>query len=406
MKLLLKLLLSLFILIAGIYTATPLWLPYTFARQLPPGWQMETLETGYPGFSGININVLRVKGELQAVELAVTASNTRFNYKGMRTDVGSLVLDVYMQAADNNPADALTLDDLSLPITKLTGKLPELSVSQLQVVLHGGTNIEVGNAVVTQPLVLDLQTFRLLPRTDEDFHLSSVISIEDIPGVRGQLDVDVNTNSRKATLRFPAATGSPAWLNVSLEQADNGLDTTTKIHAVVDTESADQQWLNELLERSTGDLLAHMSGKLVVQADFAGRELQGIEQLSLLAEDLRAELEEGTLILNAEILADREGENINVSLPHPTEIEFQDASGKVDNLMAVTLPDLQCTSRSPAMVFAELSDTSRFVFQTGTTSQCRSTGISSSTCFPLQATPTCRPAIFKPGLKIFPGWVP
>ena len=366
MKSLLKLLLSLCVLIASIYAAIPLWLPFIFASQLPPGWQLEKLEVAYPGFSGISINMLHVNGELQAARLAVTATDIRFNYQGPTTEIDSLVLDVFMRAADNSDAEALTLDDLSLPITRLTGKLPQLSVSHMQVILHSGINIGTEKTTAVKPLVLDFQVFELLPLTDDGFQLSSDISIEDIPGIHGRLDIDVSTNSRKVVLRFPSATGSPAWLDVSLEQADNSLDTTTKIHAVVDTEPADQEWLDEIVARSTGGLLAHMNGKLVFQADFSGKEVQGIKQLSLLAENLQAELEEGTLILNAEFLADREGENINVSLPQPFEIQFQDATGKIDNLIVAAVPGLQRTSRSPVMVFAEISNTSKLIFQTGT----------------------------------------
>ena len=55
MKVLLKLLLSLAVLIAGVYAATPMWLPGVLSSQLPPGWQLEELQAGYPDFSGISI---------------------------------------------------------------------------------------------------------------------------------------------------------------------------------------------------------------------------------------------------------------------------------------------------------------------------------------------------------------
>jgi len=247
MKPLLKLLLSLFILIAGIYAATPLWLPYVFARQLPPGWQLEKLETGYPGLSGISISLLHVKGELQAVGLALNATDVRYTYQGLKTDIGSLSLDVFMQASENSDSNALTIDDLSLPITKLTGKLPELSVKQMQVTLHSGANTEAGNTVAAQPLVLDFQAFKLLPNSNNNFDLSSNVGIEGIPAVNGRLDVDVRAGSRKAKLRFPASVNSPAWLTVSLEQTDHDRKTTTQIQAVLDTEPADQEWL-EVME--------------------------------------------------------------------------------------------------------------------------------------------------------------
>jgi hypothetical protein len=365
MKPLLKLLLSLFILIAGIYAATPLWLPYVFARQLPPGWQLEKLETGYPGLSGISISVLHVKGELQTVGLELTATDVRYTYQGLKTDIGSLSLDVFMQASKNSDSNALKIDDLSLPITKLTGKTPELSVKQMQVALHSKANTEVGDINTTQPLVLDFQAFKLLPGANNDFNLSSNVGIEGIPAVNGRLDVDVRAGSRKAKLRFPAAVNSPAWLTVSLEQTDHDLNTTTQIQAVLDTEPADQEWLDVIVKQGTGALLTHVGGKLEIQANFAGKDIQGIKRLSLATENLRAELDDGTLTLNAELLADFEGEQITVLLPKPAEIHFQDRTGKINELIANAEPGLQRTSRPPTMALAEINTTSKFVIHAG-----------------------------------------
>jgi len=330
MKRLLKLLLSLGILIAGIYAATPLWLSYIFAKQLPSGWQLEKLDAAYPGFSGINIKVLRAKGELQAAGVALTAADMRFSYQGLKTEIGSLLLDVFLQAAEDSENDAVTLDDLSLPIAKFTGKLPELSVSKLQVALHRAVNIKPGNTVATQLLVLDFQAFKLLPRADNSFQFTTNVSIEGNPDVAGQLDVDVSKNSLKAKIRFPAIAGSPPWLAVSLEQRGQAGKTTTQIKAVFDAEPANRQWLDALVARSTGGLVTHVSGKLAVQVDFAGKELQGIEHLSLAAGQLHAELDDGTLILDAELLASREGEKITVTLAKPAEIRYQEKAAKIN----------------------------------------------------------------------------
>ncbi len=365
MKILLKLLLSLCVLVAGICAATPLWLPYVFARQLPPGWQLEELETGYPGISGINVSALKVSGNLQAAFLALTAADIHFTYQGLKTDIGSLSLDVFLQAVEGAVAEPLTLDDMSLPITRLTGKLPELSVSQLQVVLHSGTNIETGSTVAVQPLVLDFQAFKLLPRNN-NFDLSSNVSIKGIPGVNGRLDINVSTNARKARLHFPDETNSPAWLTVLLEQTDHPMNTTTQIKAVLDTELVEQEWLNEILVRITGDLLDHMSGKLALQANFSGKELQNIEKISLTAENLRAEFDDESLNLSAEFLAGREGEKITVSLPKPAHIQYQDTTGRINDLIATAVPGLRRTTQTSAMVRAELKAASSFVIQSVT----------------------------------------
>jgi hypothetical protein len=365
MKPLLKILLSLFILIAGIYAATPLWLPYVFARQLPPGWQLERLEAGYPGLSGISINVLEVKGELQAVGLALTATDVRYTYQGLKTDIGSLSLDVFMQASENSVSNALTIDDLSLPITKLTGKLPEFSISQLRVVLHPAANIKSGVSLVTQPLVLNFQALKLLPETNNNFHITTVASIENIPDVKGQLDVDVRENSRKAEIRFPASVGTPAWLAVSLEQIDQSLETTTRLQATFDADQANQDWLDTILMRGTGGLLTHVSGKLEVQADFAGKEMQDIESLSFSTSQLQAEFENGTLTLNAELLARREDEKVTVTLPKPADIQYQDNAGKIDSLLLGAIPELQRTSQPHAMARVILETSSSILIQAG-----------------------------------------
>jgi len=330
MKLLLKLLLPLGILIAGIYAATPLWLSYILAKQLPSGWQLEKLDAAYPGFSGININLLRVQGELQAAGVALTAADIRFSYQGLKTEIGSLSLDVFMQASKDSGNDAVTLDDLSLPITKLTGKLPELSVGKLQVALHHAVNIKPGNNVATPPLVLDFEAFKLLPLTGGNYQLTANVSIEGSPDVVGQLDVEVSRNSLKANIRFTAAAGSPPWLAVSLEQQDRTSKTATQIKAAFDGGPVNRQWLDAIVARSTEGRLTHVRGKLAVQVDFAGKELQRIEHLSLAAGQLHAELDDAMLILDAELLASRKGEKITVTLVRPAGIRYQEKEAKIN----------------------------------------------------------------------------
>jgi hypothetical protein len=369
MKSLLKLLLFLCILIAGFYVATPLWLPHIVARLLPQGWQLEKLETGYFGLSGVDINVLRVKGELQAAGLALTAADIRFTYRGLKTEIDSISLDVFMQAVEDRAADALTLDDLSLPVTKLTGKIPEFSVKQMRMALHHDMDV-----VVTDPLVLNFRSFNLLPGTDNSYHLTTNVSIEGRAGFNGRLDVDVSTNSRKAEIRFPADVNSLPWLTVSLEQEDQASITTTRIRAAFEAEAAGQEWLDGILAQSTGGILTHVGGKLEAQADFAGKELQDIERLSLVTEQLRAEFEHGTLVLDADLMASREGEKVTVTLPKPAEIQYQDKAGKINGLLKRIVPGLQRTPRSLAMVLAEFDTTSSFVIQAGTDPSMEFTG--------------------------------
>ena len=365
MKFPLKLLLILCAVIAGIYATFPLWLPQVFATRLPSGWQLETLETSYPGFSGISINSVRVTGSVQAAGLALTAADIRFSYRGLKTEVTSLLVDVDMQATKDNTEAALTLDDLSLPITRLTGKLPELSINELRVALHHRANDGPEHTATIQPLVLNFQTFKLVPGSDGDFRTSAQAGVEGFPGVNGQLKVDISKNTRKASLRFPAASDSPAWLNVSLEQSDIAQDTTTQIHIIFNTKPTDQDWLNEILTRLTGGRLSHLNGSLVAHMDFTGKELQSIKHLRIATDGLHAETGEGTLFMSGTFEAERTGERIKVSLPRFTELRFQDTKGKINELIGAAIPELQRTSHSPTSILANISANSSFDIQAG-----------------------------------------
>lgn len=340
MKTLLKLLLFLGILFAGVYAATPLWLPYILARQLPPGWQLEELVAGYPDFYGIDINVLGMKGEHLAVGLELTAADIRFAYRGKKTDIGALSLDVFIQASADGADDVFTLDDLSLPVIEFDGSLPGLSVSQMQVALHPAESTVPGKNGVIQPLVLDFQAFELLPTKDNGFHITTGVSIKDSAELDGWLEADVTADSRKAGIRFPAAADKASWLTASLEQGSRGLETNTNIHAVLDTEQVDQDWLDTILERASSGSVSHVSGKLEVQANFAGTELQEIKQLSLVTGQLQAEFNEETLNLDAELLASREGGQVNVTLNSAENIPLLYTSGdlvlKADQLFLET----------------------------------------------------------------------
>jgi len=392
MKFTRKFLLFLFILFAGVYAASPWLLSHILARQLPPGWQLERLEAGYPGFTGININLLRVKGELRAAGLALDAADIRFTYRGLKTAIGSFSLDVHMQATEGSTTDILTMEDLSLPVTKLTGRVPELSIGRLQVVLHNTIGSRAGNIEAGKPLVLHFQALKLVPRADNDYHVISEVSIEDHPGVRGRLSVDVATNSLQANIRFPAENGSPPWLDVSFEQTEKKLDNTTLVQAVFDAGSADPDWLDPLLLQATGGQLTHMNGKLTAQAGFAGKERQEIEYLSLAAGNLQAKFYDGTLSIDAELLASREEENIRVTLSEAAGIQYQDKAGRINEMLASIIPELRRESQPIAIAIAEIDAGSSFVIQPGTDSSVEFNGdlkldlTSSETSVSLQAT--------------------
>ncbi len=371
MKLLLKLFLIACLLCAGIYLATPLWLSYVLARQLPAGWQLEELQSGYPGLAGINIDLLRVKGELGVADLSLSSSDLRFEYQGLKSDIGLIVLDVYLHPSEKLSADSLTLDDLSLPVTKLTGKLPQLSVSKMRVALHQVTGIHDKAA---RPMLLDFEAFDLTPRSGQGFHLASQVTIAELQQFRGQLDVDVSPNLINAIMRFPTDTDLAPWLTLEVEQEVLPARTTTRIKSFLDADSANREWLDSVLASSTGRVFTQVGGKLEMDANLAGHERQSIEDLSLTGKNLRLVSDTGALDLNAEIRASREGEDIAIDLLTPAIIEYQGKTTWIDDLLKQVVPELQLTPGSQARVLSELGSDSRFLYRPGSEPSARFNG--------------------------------
>ena len=210
MKRLLKLFLILCFLIAGIYAATPVWLSHILARQLPPGWQLEELQSGYPGLAGIKIGLLRVKGALGPVKISLTSSDLHFTYQGLKTDIGLVTVDIFTATPEIGAFDVSTLDDLSLPVTKPTGEVPQLSIDRIRVRLYRETGIR---DVVSRPLQLDFESFDLSPLADKSFQLASQVLIAESLRFKGRLEVDVSPTLINAVIRFPSSTGSSlGWL--------------------------------------------------------------------------------------------------------------------------------------------------------------------------------------------------
>jgi len=362
MKLLLKLFLIVCLLIAGIYLATPLWLSYALARQLPESWQLEELKTGYPGLDGINIDLLRVRAELGVADLSLSSSDHRFEYRGLKSDIGRVVLDVYLHPSQKLSADPITLDDLSLPVTQLTGKLPQLSVNQMRVALHQVTGLHDEAA---RPMLLDFEAFDLTPRSGQGFHIASQMTIAESSQFTGQLDIDVRPNLINAIMRFPTGTDLMPWLTLEVEQEQLPEIATTRIKTILDADSANREWLDSVLAGSTGQLFTQLGGKLEMHAYLAGREQQIIENLSLTSKNLRLVSANGALDLNAEIRSNREGEDIAIDLLTPAIIQYQGRTAWIYELIGQSVPELQLTPASQASVVSELGSDSRFLYRTG-----------------------------------------
>jgi len=363
MKLLLKLFLILCLVLAGIYAATPLWLPNILARQLPTGWQLEELQSSYPGLTGINVGLLRVKGGFGTTGLELTSSDLRFDYQGLQTDIDRVSLEIHISDAENESAAPLTLDDLSLPVTKLTGRLPGLSVNHMHVTLYRASGIQTSTDKPGRPVKVDFEAFDLNPRSDDSFHIKSQVIIADSMRFKGRLDLDVNPESINAIINFPSGSDSPPWLVVEMAQEIHPATTTTQVKAVLKAGLANREWLDSLLAGGTGHLFTRLGGTIEISASFAGQSLQKLETLSVTSENLRLVSDSGTLDITANAMAHREGEKVTVNLPIPAKLRFQGKADWIDELLNGIVPALRLTPRSELDFSSELGSNSRFSFQ-------------------------------------------
>jgi len=362
MKLLLKLFLILCLVLAGIYAATPLWLSHILARQLPPGWQLQEMESGYPGLGGINIGLLRVNGELGPAEIALTSSDLRFTYQGLKTDIGQLGVDIFLQASSTRPADGLSLDDLSLPVTNLTGQLPQLSIDRAVVRIHKESGLP---GVAGRPLQLGFDAFELTPRSNDSFQLTGEVRIAESLRFSDQLEVDVSPELIDAVIRFPSSNGPSPWLLVAMKQEKKQADTATRLDVVLNADLANREWLDSILAGATGYELTQLGGKLEVHGFFAGRVLQGIERLSLKTEDLLLMSDSGTLDLSTELLVHRDGEKLAVTLPTTASIHYQGKTVWIDEVLGETFPALQLSPRPETSIETKISSDSGLTLLTG-----------------------------------------
>ncbi len=199
------------------------------------------------------------------------------------------------------------------------------------------------------------------PRLDQSFHLASQVSFEDSLRFTGQLEIDASPGLINAGIRFPADEDSP-WLAVQLRQEELPENTVTHIEAVLNTESANRDWLDSLLASGTGRMFNQLDGSLQMRADFSGQGLQEIEHLSLTSENLHLVSDGGTLDINANLLVSREGQKIAIHLPTPAKFEYQGKTTWIDELLDSAIPGLQVTSRKTAKISSELDANSRFLF--------------------------------------------
>ena len=368
MKFILKSVLVLCLLISAIYITTPWWLTHILERQLPPGWHIDKLDAGYPGLSSIQIGHLHITGQLQAVDLAVEATGIHVDYQDFKTRINTLSLDIVLPSADNARAGHITLDDLNLPVIRPGSKLPEVSIARTHLSLfHAGDMVQGSRQQVTIlpgfPLDLNFGTLALVPGKDLSFQLTTFAGFKDHPDVTGRLEINGDSNQFAATIRFPEELDTPAWLTMEVEQQHQGVDTNSQLRLMLATESARRDWIDTVMANSPVSAWTPVGGELKIQAEFAGEIQQRIKHLSLVSHRLLLQSSSGSIDLNVDLQANREGGTVTVDMPLPAKIHYQDKTGEVDALLIKAIPGLQRSSRGKSDFLLELVSDTRLVFQ-------------------------------------------
>lgn len=363
MKLILRLLLIVLILLAGVYATTPLWLPPVLARQLPAGWQLETLKSSFPGLNGIRLKLVRVNVELGPAVLRLSATDLLFEYRSFNTEIDGLSADVFMHGGASQAGDPVFSDDLSLPVMDLEADMPRLSIKRVDVALHlagGSRNIDDPSARAVR---LDLEGLELTPGTHGGFQLTGQLGFEDSLRFTGALAAEVRPDLIDASIRFPSGEARP-WFSANFEQDTQHATTTTRIGAVVDTDAANREWLDSVLARGSRRTVSQVGGKLSLDANFAGRDRVSIERLALNGENLLLLSDSATLKIDADLSAVRQGDMVTVSLAKPAILEYEGDAGRIDQLLGDVMPGLQVPHDLRGVVAAKIAPGSKAVVST------------------------------------------
>jgi hypothetical protein len=362
MKLLLKLILILCFVLLGTYAAAPLWLPYILAGQLPPGWKLEEMQSGYPGVGGIDVDQIRIEGEHGAADIKLRASGIRLQYRGLKTAIGSVNVDVQVNDFEEKSAGSFTLDELSLPVAALSGKFPPLSIGKMDVVLHRVTGL---HDEAYRPVRLGLEDIVLTPRPGQAYKLTSRVTIARAQHLNGQFDAEISPDQVDAMIRFTSDANDTAWLTLEIEQAGLQGKTTSHLRASLDSSASKREWLDSLLASGSKQVFTQLGGNLQLEASFAGQGLQSIETVALVSDKLRLVTQSGTLDLSANLVAKREGKNIAIELPGPASIQYLGNIDRIDDTLNRIIPGLELTHGADTKILSELGAGSRFSFRPG-----------------------------------------
>jgi hypothetical protein len=360
MKLLLKLLLIVVLLAVAVYAATPLWLPSLVSNQLPAGWQLDSIDPGYPGLSAIRINSLRVSGEQDATGFAVAAADIRLNYRGPVTAIGTLVIDMALPGDHKAAAARPMLEELSLPVTNIAANVPQLAVQNLRLLLHHELPL-AGES----PLVFNFKALEITPATAGGFDVTAGAGLEDSTLFNGRLDARVRPARLDAGITFPGTAGAPSWLKIAMRQQHGNGNPTTRLEVQLDTDLTEAASLEPVVMQTTGGKLTAIEGNLELEADFAGKDRQSIRNFSVTSPNLKLTSDSGVLELRARLQARREGQGLLVTLAEAARIAHKGPGGWIDELLTRAAPGFERRARSEAESILSLGPASRFIVQAG-----------------------------------------
>lgn len=336
MKALLKWLLITLILLVGIYAAAPLWLPQVLKSQLPEGWEVEQLKIGYPGIKSIQITSLSLRGNTLVADVDLSATKVRFNYQSRKLEIGSLLIDVLLNAEADDKS-AFSLDDVSLPLLKFPDNisLPEIVVQKMQLQLHGNAS--------SSPLVLNFDSIRLLPSGHQRLQLLTAVNLSAYPEVGGQLEIEMSASALRAGLALSSSTETSPWFNINLEQEFQAQESHSEITFQLNANAAGSEWLNRLVAQLTSGQVQEIEGQAqllaIFNADNQSESQQEIQQFRLELTKLKLKTPVEKLQLDVELLGMVEPDKLTIT--QGDALVFQYSSTSSEGLLQRIFPEFQ-----------------------------------------------------------------
>ncbi|MCF6225572.1 MAG: YdbH domain-containing protein [Xanthomonadales bacterium] len=336
MKALFKWLLITLILLVGIYTAAPLWLPQVLKSQLPDGWEIEQLEIGYPGIKNIQITSLSLRGNTLVADVDLSATQVRFNYQSRKLEIGSLLIDVLLNAETGDIGD-FSLEDVSLPLLKLPDNmsLPEIVVQNMQLQLRGN--------VSSSPLLLNFDSIRLLPSGHQRLQLLTAVHLSGYSELGGQLEIEVSDSALHAGLVLSSTTETSPWFNIILEQEFQAQESHSEITFQLNANGTGSEWLNRLVAQLTSGQVQQIEGQAQLLAIFSGdnqpESQQEIKQFRLELTKLELKTSGEKLQLDVELLGMVEPDKLTITQGDTLELQYSSTSS--EGLLQRIFPEFQ-----------------------------------------------------------------